>query len=71
LIAAGAEIVVTGGVVGLRKVGAMSIAVDLDDDTRIAAGEIGVVGADLDLPTEVPALLAELVQELPHGALGR
>ena len=67
LDAAAAHVLVAGGVLVGISVG---FAVNLYDQLRVHAGEVGRVGTEWLLAAEMPAVLAELPEKGPHGTLG-
>jgi len=47
----------------------MRLAIDLDDEFGMHAGEVGVVGPDRLLPAKVPTIFTKLPEQAPQGAL--
>jgi len=49
----------------------MGIAIDLDDETPSVAGEVGIVGPQLDLPAEMVAQRPDFSRGIPQPRFGR
>ena len=60
------QIVVTQRVVALCNASVVRVAIDFDDNLRMQAGEIDIVGSELHLLTEVIPVSAKRVQQSPH-----
>jgi hypothetical protein len=69
--AASAQIVVPCCVIRLRQIGAVTVPIDLNNQSRMEAGKVDVIGPNQMLAAEIPAGLAEWMGDPPEGLFRR